>query len=68
MKIPRMFDNVRNVIQRNRDLLTLIWLISIILVFPYLELTSLGGLILTILIINTAAYVVMHRMMRGKRA
>jgi voltage-gated potassium channel len=45
-----MFDDARMLIRRNRDLLTLLWLVAIILIFPYLETTPLGGLVLTLLI------------------
>jgi voltage-gated potassium channel len=45
-----MFDDVRTMIRRNRDFITLLWVIAIILAVPYLETTLVGALILVTII------------------
>jgi voltage-gated potassium channel len=45
-----MPDDFKDIIQRNRDFITLIFLIAIILAVPYLEKTLLGALVLVTLI------------------
>ncbi|MCU0631857.1 MAG: ion channel [Methanolinea sp.] len=45
-----MFHELRTLLQRNRDLFTLLWLIAIILAIPYLDESRLGVLILVLLI------------------
>jgi voltage-gated potassium channel len=45
-----MPDDVKAIIQRNRDFITLIFLIAIILAVPYLEKTLLGALVLVTLV------------------
>lgn len=41
-----MFDSFIAGIRRNRDLITLLWLVAIILAVPYLETTAFGALVL----------------------
>jgi voltage-gated potassium channel len=45
-----MMNEIKEVIQRNRDLITLFWLIALILIFPYMEVVPFGQLIFVILI------------------
>jgi hypothetical protein len=45
-----MIDDFKTIFRRNRDLITLGWLISIILIFPYFEGTAFGEMLLVILI------------------
>jgi hypothetical protein len=45
-----MFNEMRQVMQRNRDLITLAWLLSLILIFPYMEVVPFGELIFMLLI------------------
>jgi voltage-gated potassium channel len=45
-----MFDEIKLALQRNRDLITLFWLIALILLFPYMEIVPFGELIFIVLI------------------